>query len=210
MKPRYYASGTLKTPALNNIALDQTTAGAGSITLNGSLASGGVVPSLTHAYRLDLESVGNISGVNFVITGTDENDAAVTETIAGPNANTVTTTEYFKTISTITVDGAVGTNTSIGTTDELLTQTYPTEIQVADTSLAVNIGGTINFTVQNCYERVTAGATPNWINITALASKTADTQTALTAPVAAFRLVLNSYSAGATFELAVLPVGTFR
>lgn len=210
MKPVYIVSGTLKTPALNNIALDQTTAGAGSFTLAGALASGGVIPDLGAGYRLDIESAGNVSTANFTFVGTDVNGAALTEVIAGPNATTVTTTGYFRTIPAVTVDAAVGTNTSIGTTDELVTKTIPTEIQVANTSLAVDISGTINFTVQDCYERVTAGQTPNWLAITALTTKTADTQTALTAPVAAFRLVVNSYTAGATFNFAILPEGTFR
>jgi len=63
-----------------------------------------------------LTSGGNISGTNFTITGTDASGATVNQTIAGPNAGTVTTTQKFLTVTQIATNGAVGTNTSAGFT----------------------------------------------------------------------------------------------
>jgi len=92
------------------VAALQTTAGAGDFTLTSSSVSDGSNMATT----VTLTSAGNISGVNFTITGTDENGDAVTETRVGPNANTVTTTEAFLTVTQVSVDAAVGTNTSVG------------------------------------------------------------------------------------------------
>jgi len=92
------------------VAALQTTAGAGDFNLTSSSVSDGSNMATT----VTLTSAGNISGVNFTITGTDENGDAVTETRVGPNANTVTTTEAFLTVTGVSVDAAVGTNTSVG------------------------------------------------------------------------------------------------
>ena len=92
------------------VAALQTTAGAGDFNLTSSSVSDGSNMATT----VTLTSAGNISGVNFTITGTDENGDAVTETRTGPNANTVTTTEAFLTVTGVSVDAAVGTNTSVG------------------------------------------------------------------------------------------------
>ena len=92
------------------VAALQTTAGAGDFNLTSSSVSDGSNMATT----VTLTSAGNISGVNFTITGTDENGDAVSETRAGPNANTVTTTEAFLTVTGVSVDAAVGTNTSVG------------------------------------------------------------------------------------------------
>lgn len=197
---------TLIEPALNNICLDQTTAGAANLTINGALASGGAV-SLNDAWRLDLESTANLSGVNFTITGTDADGNAQTETIAGPNNNTVTTTKYFKTITQIAASGAVGTNISIGTTDEFVTKTYPLDLYGNEigTQVAVNVTGTIDFTVEeiatNPYDLT---ITKNWLALTAFTTKTADTSSTLLYPAPAIRLKVNSFTySGAAIEMAV-------
>ena len=57
-----------------------------------------------------------ISGVTMTITGTDLNGDAQTESLNGPNNNTVTSTNKFLTVTQVAADGAVSTNTSIGIT----------------------------------------------------------------------------------------------
>lgn len=206
-------TATLLTPALNNVCADQQAAGAGNFTINGSLASGGAV-SLTTAHRLDIESAGNISGVTFTITGTDENGDALVEIITGPNATTVTTTGYFKTITQVAVDGAVGTNTSIGTTDEFRLNILPLNPQGNEVGcyIGVYVSGTINYTVQETVDDVldsasprdgVAAITPAWVDITAFADKTANVNASSTALARGLRLEGNSYTAGATISMAV-------
>lgn len=54
-------------------------------------------------------------------------------------------------------------------------------------SLAVAVTGTVNYTVQYTYD-ADVSASGNWLDLTALASKTATLDSALTAPVTAVRL----------------------
>jgi len=94
------------------IAALQTLGGAGNMNLTGTSVSDGSNMDTT----VTLTSGGNISGTNFTITGTDASGASVNQTIAGPNAGTVTTTQKFLTVTQIATNGAVGTNTSAGFT----------------------------------------------------------------------------------------------
>jgi hypothetical protein len=68
------------------------------------------------ASTVTLTSTGNISGVNFTITGTDANGSSASEVIAGPNNTTVTTTAAFLTVTQVAANAAVSTNTSVGYT----------------------------------------------------------------------------------------------
>lgn len=111
------------TLATANLAALQTTAGAGALVL---AAGAGVTAKVVNGqtrYQFDvpravsLTSAGNISGVNFTISGYDVYGQPMTQTIAGPNANTVNTLKAFWQIVSIAVSGAVGTNTSAGTSD---------------------------------------------------------------------------------------------
>ena len=98
-----------------SVAAAQTLGGAGDMTLAGTAAT---FAGTNTVALITLTSSGNISGVNFTITGTDANGAVQSETIAGPNANTVSTTKYFATVTQIAASGAVGTNTSAGNSAE--------------------------------------------------------------------------------------------
>jgi hypothetical protein len=107
--------------ATATVAALQTTAGAGSLVLTAGAgvtqlvnAFGELVLRLDCPRALSLTSAGNISGVNFTITGRDVYGQLMTQTRAGPNANTVNTTKAFSEIISIAVSGAVGTNTSVG------------------------------------------------------------------------------------------------
>lgn len=103
------------------IAALQTTAGAGSFVLTAGTGATQVVNSFGETViQLDvprnvtLTSAGNISAVNFTITGRDIYGQLMTVTRAGPNATTVATTKAFRQIISVAVSAAVGTNTSVG------------------------------------------------------------------------------------------------
>lgn len=108
----------------NNIAAAQTTAGAGNLTLT---AGTGITANTNYTgptrYQLDcprgiaIASTGNLSAVNFTVNGWDIYDQPMTQTLAGPNNNTVTTTKAFYQITSIAVSAAVGTNVTVGTSD---------------------------------------------------------------------------------------------
>lgn len=190
---------TLLTPALNNVCLDQTTSGAADLVINGSLASDGSV-TLNTAHRIDIESSGSFGAVTFTVTGTDVNGAAQSDAIAGPSSSTVTTTKYFKTITQISVSAIVGTNVSVGTTDEAESDWFVANYlqDNFDIGMAVEITGTINYTVQKTYANILADETPVWFDDATLVTDTTNGNSAQESHVTGFRTVVNSYSSGAT------------
>jgi len=92
-------------------------AGAGDITL----LTNDVSPYGT-GYKLLFTSAGNDAGITFTITGVKVGDlsgASVTEEVTGANASTASSTNFYTSVSNISVDGASAGNVSIGTTGSL-------------------------------------------------------------------------------------------
>lgn len=108
------------------LAALQTLGAAGAMALTAGTgvttrvdAQGNTRYVLDYARRVTLTSAGNISAVNFTIVGYDQYGQRLTQTLAGPNANTVATTKTFKEIASVTASAAVGTNTSVGFNDAI-------------------------------------------------------------------------------------------
>ena len=97
----------------NGIMTASTPSGAGSLTLNGALVTNGIA-TLSGQRKILIYSDGNESGIIFGITGQNSLGVGVTENINGPNVGTVYSTNTFKTISSITVNGAGAGNIEIG------------------------------------------------------------------------------------------------
>lgn len=86
-----------------------TPAGAGALTLaNTQPEYNGC------AYKVSITSVDDETGKNFVITGVGVDGNALTETKAGGNNTTVYTTNYFVSVSSITVSAATTDAITIG------------------------------------------------------------------------------------------------
>jgi len=193
----------------NGICAAQQAAEAGNLALDGDLVSGGVA-TLDYARQIGIASTGNLSGVDFTVTGTDADGRAQSETLAGPSNDTVETAKYFKTVTQVAVNGAVGTDVIVGTVDEIATQTIPIDRSSSlAASIGVDITGTINYTVQQTLEHVQQdGFNPQqdaaWHNITALASKTADLTGEAMIGATAIRLLVNSYSSTAELQMHVV------
>lgn len=205
MRPKR-VSFTLATPAANSIATSQTPGAAGNLTLDGALASGGVIPDLSLGYIISITSAGNISARTFTVTGFDQDNKAQTESITGPNATTVVSTKFWRRITTIAIDAAAGSALTVGTANTTLsarTPTYAIDIYEPNTSIAVDISGTINYDVKKAFERWTASdITPNWV-AGGLTGQTADGNTAYTGSTALVAGFINSYSNGATFAMQI-------
>ena len=90
-----------------------TMAAAGAITLTGALVAAGVA-TLSGNRRILVYAAGNESGRTFSVVGQDAAGVAVTESITGPNAGTVYSTNSFETITSITIDAASAGNFEIG------------------------------------------------------------------------------------------------
>lgn len=204
MRPK---SVTLTLPAVSttSIATAAAYAGAGNLTLDGTT-------SFTNAIQVGFTSAGNLSARTFTITGTDEQGAAQAEAVTGPNANTVASAKYFKTIASIAVDASTGGVTvSVGpcnaaATGGVCSQWIPLNVAAENfaVTVAANIAGTINYKLQKCYENVLDRATPNWTDDATMTNKTADSVVGLTAHATAIRLVVNTYATNATLTFETL------
>jgi len=97
-------------PAVNNayIAAVQSRVGAGNMIFNGTFPAdvNGVITFPRFARTISLTSGNNNSAVNFTINGFQDG-ASFSETIAGPNANTVSTATLFDVVESITSDGNI-------------------------------------------------------------------------------------------------------
>jgi len=104
-------------PIANGISLFQTTTANTPLLLNGSYVNKitgtinfidfGIVP------RITLNSAANLSGINFLITGY-QNGVFISETLTGPNANTVTSVNCFDSVVQIIPTGTTGSTLQVG------------------------------------------------------------------------------------------------
>ena len=204
IKPKRWAFTPVTGTATN---IRTASAGAtGALALDGALVVAGVLPKQELAYYLLLTTTAADQARVLTIVGTSADGAALTEAINLPNATTATTVSAFRSITSATLDagGATIGDVSIGTsnaTRAALSPTMPLDVYSAYTTLACDVGGTINFTVQKCHEMVNRGETPNWV--TAQAAGAIDVVTSLTGPVSGVRLLVNSYTNTATLAMSV-------
>lgn len=170
-----------------------------------------LAPSDGLAHTINLTSAANLSGINITVTGTDADGVALSETRAGPNANTVATTAYFKTVTGISAASTLGANTmDTGWAATFVSQTIPLEIyeQVA-TTCHVEATGTVGFDIEGTGSNIRASAAAlqssfSWLNDANFTAKTASLAAALAVNWRAIRLVGNSYTAPATLILDVI------
>ena len=97
----------------DGVCASQTPSGAGDLAINGALASAGAV-TFDVPRQVTISGTGSESGKTFTITGTDETGAVSSESIAGPNNNTVSTTKYFATVTQVSVDAATAAAVTVG------------------------------------------------------------------------------------------------
>jgi hypothetical protein len=99
------------------ICATQNTAGAGNLLLNGTVYQNAQkqalnitsVPFQDVARNVSITSDEDLSAINFTVSGV-LNGVPISETRAGPSATTVYTTQIFDSITSVSVNGAVGGN----------------------------------------------------------------------------------------------------
>lgn len=191
----------------DGIALDQSTAGADFLSIDGAFASGGIA-TLDNQRQVELESANNLVAALFTITGTDESGNIVEETINGPNAGVAATAENFKTVTSIEVDSAVA-NVEVGTNGVGGSQEVPLDQNISpfNVSLGLVIVGTVNVTVQFTFDDVFADNSGpfTWFDHTDLTGISADDEATIVSPVKAVRVLTNSGTG--TCRLEVLQAG---
>jgi hypothetical protein len=199
-----------------SVAALQTFGAAGSLSLNGSLSqllrpdSPDTFVSLGGIFRtITLTSTNNLSGVNFSITGTDAYGNTVTEIIAGPTSNTVATTGFFGTVTSITFDAAV-TAVSAGTGQTGTTGwfTYDMHCNNANLGIAVSVTGTITYSTQVTLDYVNGTSSPVLFTpITAMTTATTNQITNLILPIRFARVAITASTGGATLKAVFIQQG---
>lgn len=189
----------------NGIAEDQQLAGAGDLTLDGVFVTAGVA-TLDAQRQVELESAGNLSAINFTVTGTDQQNRPISETLVGPNAGTVATELNFLTVTQIAADAAVGTDVEVGTNGVGASQEIPLDQYISpfNVSLFVGITGTVDVTVQFTGDDVFGDAPGpfDWTDHPDLTNITADDDATFISPVSACRLLTNSGTGEAVLRIA--------
>jgi len=99
----------------NGIATSQAVGAAGPLTINGSLASGGVA-TMDVARRIIIASAGADSAKVFTVTGTSRDGNTQSETITGVATPTpVQSVLDYKTVTSILASAATAGNITVGT-----------------------------------------------------------------------------------------------
>jgi len=196
------------------ICLGQQTIGAADFLMNGELANttgtnnsgatyfpNSILPYVsfgTISRRVTITCADDISGVTFTIIGTYRN-AVQTENIAGPNATTVTTTAVFDTVTSVTSDGAVGFDTSVGTGTTGYTWWFNSNYYASTIGLSiqVSVDATINYSFETTLDDVQTGEPNNvFTPIAALTGATTDQLGTLSTPTRYSRIIVNSATDG--------------
>jgi hypothetical protein len=200
----------------DGIAENQTTGAAANLTLDGALCNlgtAGVFNIYDAGYstgiggvRIAIDSAGDVSGITFTVTGTDQDGNAATEDITGVTTTAVESNTYWKTITQIAADGEVTSNVFVGPVDEVVTNTYPLNWHSHEPATVVvhSLSGTCQFDIDETFTEVrtvTDSSDLVWINNQA--NKSAGLVGELTLHAQAVRLVFDSYSSGAELQFVV-------
>ncbi len=170
MQPITATVGPLTAASANAICLSQTPAGAGALTINGALASGGVA-TLDTARRVLITCAGNESAKTFTITGTSYNGRVQSETITGPNATTAQSVLDYKTVTSITISAAAAGAITVGTSGVASSRWVRLDNWAfPQVGIQCDVSGTVNYTVQQTLDNPNDPISPmalsavNWVN----------------------------------------------
>lgn len=165
------------------------------------------------AHKVVITPSGSVTG-NYVISGIDADGQAVSETLATDTTNAVTSVNTYASGLVVLAPAGLGAETvDIGWADEFTSKTIPLEfyLQGDRPSIQATLSGTANFDVEVTNSDIRASYSPPpsqsdyaWLNDANFTNKSASLIATLATIVRACRLAVNSYSSGATIELAIV------
>lgn len=209
MRPVIF-SWALAAASANNIALSQSLAGAGSLTLNGAAASGGVA-TLDVQRRVIVTSVGNDSALTWTVRGTNQSGAPITDSFAGANAGAASSNLDFKTVTSIAGSAATASTVTAGTSATGSSPWYmpsyhatPFELQI-ETILTGTATYNIEYTMDDFYTPAGQATVP-WPAAgvpavrTALSASSASASTTLTHPLRGWRVTITAGTGSLSVE----------
>jgi hypothetical protein len=207
--------------AVSDGLADNNDSSGASLTLDGTLTSGGTFTSadgLGHRLSITDTATQVQTDSTFTITGTDADGKPQVEALAGPgSAATVESTKYFLTVTSVTIVGGDALDTvDMGTVDEVASPTQVLDFYAnVPPTVHVDVTGTVNYDIQvsakNIFDRDAAAPFTisdqedfAWVNDANFAAKTADLLDDLSAAgVTVMRVVTNSYTATAELQVYV-------
>ena len=188
------------------ICASQALGAAGSLRINGTLASGGVA-TLAEAQIVTITSAGNDSGITFTITGKDPDGTVISQAVTGANAGAAVSTFYFKTVTGIVTSGAVATTVTVGavSSNGFVSKSLRCngqQMAIKEGVFVDVISGTLTYTAQYAYQQPEDTYTnsysmdADWRSVDGLSAQTADGTSNTFYKVNCFRLKVTSYTSG--------------
>jgi hypothetical protein len=156
--------GTIDAADTDAVATTQTIgSGGGDLTLDGAKVSGGTA-TFTSPRLVTITSTNDLSGVTVTVEGTDKDGNSQSETLSGPNNTTVSTANYYLTVTRVAADAAAsGISAGQGDASLLIDLGYgvqTVEIGAAITAIfTVGSSGSANWST---VLRLTNGASYGW------------------------------------------------
>lgn len=172
---------------------------ANATALFGALTATTANDGLAHKVTIANNSATDHSAKTAAITGTDANDNALTETVNLPAASpaVVTSTKFFKTVTSIVPSATIGADTmNLGWTAAAVSPWVKLDyIQNGfGVSVAVAISGTLNYDVEHAYDLLDGAATA--FKHSGLTGVTISDDGQYIAPVQGVRVNVNSHTSG--------------
>lgn len=152
--------------------------------------------------RVILTSGGDDTGITFVLSGTNGQSIAISETITGVNGAAASSVLDYKTVTGVLTSGAVATTVTVGTNGVAGSDWVPFDsyASMAPVSIQCTVTGTANYTVQQTLQdpgsptNPVAYASISWVNHpdSALVATASTAQGNYAYPPVWARVVLNS------------------
>jgi hypothetical protein len=148
MRPVTFAR-TLAAAAVGAVCASQTVGIPGNpLLINGTLATNGVA-QLGAQQIIGITSGGNIAGVVFTVTGTDDQNRIISETITGVNTNTVNSVLNYRTITSIIASAVVASAITVDTVALGASSAIPLDLYLQNGhTVSVAVSGAVTYTVQ--------------------------------------------------------------
>lgn len=188
-------------PANTNVTRYLSNATGATWTLTNTTPGDGLARVVT----IINDSVTDHSGKTAILTGTDADGRAQTETVSLPGpSGTTTSTKHFLTLTSVVPSATIGADTmDIGIGDDIVSKTYPLNhwSDVAAPAL-LRLTGTINVDIELTFDPPnrpkeftwTDQSSPVWVDSTNFAGETLDIFSTLDVGAYAARFRINSYT----------------
>lgn len=192
----FISTVTSNAAVTNSVATSQTPGGAGSLTL----VSSSVTFGSSAAQKITITSAGNVSNRTFTITGTDVYDNALVESsLTGPNANTVTSSYCFKSVTQIDISGAAAAAITVGNSADAEGMMYVPDTYSNPFSIGMGcavVSGSPTYSIQHTFynpiEESFVYKDAVWFTHSVISAKTANQDGNYDFPVYGIKLILTA------------------